>query len=243
MAKVIIIGSTSGIGLALAKLYFAKGDVVGVTGRRQHLLNSLHEQFPSQTMVECFDVMGDQNIPHLESLIHKLGGLDVLIYNAGYGEVSESLDWSIDRQTTLTNVNGFVEVVNYTFNYFVRHGGGQIAATSSVASIRENSLAPAYSASKSYMSMYLAGLYLKARRLKRKDPKTVIHISDILPGFVKTKMAKGKGRFWEAPVDKSARQIFAAIEKKKRRTYITHRWVIIAWLLRWIPHFVVRWIA
>lgn len=240
MKRVIIIGATSGIGLELAKLFITHGDKVGITGRRCHLLDELESQFPSQVATECFDVMGNDNIVHLRSLIEKLNGLDLLIYNSGYGDVSESLDWKIDRQTTLTNVNGFVEIVNHSFNYFVKQGTGQIAATSSIAAIRENSQAPAYSASKAYMSMYMAGLYLKARRIKRRDPKSNIAITDIQPGFVSTKMAKGKGRFWEAPLEKAARQIFTAIYKKKRKVYITRRWALIAWLLKWIPHFIIK---
>jgi short-subunit dehydrogenase len=112
MRRVIIIGATSGIGLALAKLFVREGDRLGVTGRRCHLLDDLQKEFPSQVVTECFDVMGNENIAHLESLIKKLDGLDLLIYNSGYGEVSDGLDWKIDRQTTLTNVTGFVEIVN-----------------------------------------------------------------------------------------------------------------------------------
>src|SRR5678809_984056 len=200
--RVIIIGATSGIGLELAQLYIKAGDRVGITGRRSHLLDDLQNQFPSQVVTECFDVMGNDNIVHLASLIHKLDGLDLLIYNSGYGDVSDTLDWEIDKRTTLTNVNGFVEIVNYTFNYFVKQGGGQIAATSSIAAIRENSQAPAYSASKAYMSMYMAGLFLKARRIKKVDPKINIAITDVQPGFINTKMAKGKGRFCENTVEK-----------------------------------------
>jgi short-subunit dehydrogenase len=136
-----------------------------------------------------------------------------------------------------------VEIVNYTFNYFVKQGAGQIAATSSIAAVRESSQAPAYSASKAYMSMYMAGLYLKARRMKKKDPKINIVITDVQPGFVNTKMAKGKGRFWEAPLEKAARQIFTAIQKQKRKVYITRRWAFIAWLLKWMPHFIIKRIA
>src|SRR5215510_7572084 len=171
MRRIIIIGATSGIGLELAKLLIKHGDKVGVTGRRRHLLDDLQKQFPSQVETKCFDVMGTDNIIHLESLIEKMNGLDLLIYSSGYGDVSDALDWGIDKQTTLTNVNGFVEIVNHTFNYFVKQGSGQIAAISSIAAVRENSQAPAYSASKAYVSMYMAGLYLKARRIKKSNPK------------------------------------------------------------------------
>lgn len=238
MQRVIIIGATSGIGLELAKLYLQNGDQVGVTGRRNDLLVQLQNEFPAKVVIECFDVTGNENIPHLESLIKKLGGMDLLIYNSGFGDISETLDWELDKKTTLINVNGFLEIVNYAFNYFVKQGRGQIAATSSIASIRGNSAAPAYSASKAYMSTYLEGLHIKAFKLKKKGIQ--VDITDIQPGFVKTKMAKGKGRFWEAPVKKAAKQIFNAIQRKKRRVYITRRWWIIAKILKWLPYSIVK---
>ena len=240
MRRIIVIGATSGIGFELANLFIKEGDRIGITGRRCHLLDDLQKQFPTQVVTECFDVMGNDNIVHLKSLIKKLDGLDVLIYNSGYGEVSKTLDWEIDKRTTITNVNGFVEIVNHAFNYFVKQHAGHIAAISSIAAIRENSQAPAYSASKAYMSMYMAGLFLKARRIKKVDPKINIAITDVQPGFINTKMAKGKGRFWEAPVEKAARQIFKAIQEKRRKVYVTHRWALIAWLLKWMPHFILR---
>ena len=240
MRRIIIIGATSGIGFELANLFIKEGDRIGITGRRCHLLDDMQKQFPAQVVTECFDVMGTDNIVHLKSLINKLDGLDLLIYNSGYGEVSKTLNWEIDKQTTITNVNGFVEIVNHAFNYFVKQGTGQIAATSSIAGVRENSQAPAYGASKAYMSMYMAGLYLKARNTKKRDSKISIAITDVQPGFVNTKMAKGKGRFWEASVEKAAWQIFKAIQKKRRKVYITRRWALIAWLLKWMPHFIIK---
>ena len=240
MQKVIIIGATSGIGFELAKLYAASDSLVGATGRRNELLQQLRELFPDNVMTECFDVTGNENIPHLESLITKLGGLDLLIYNSGYGEVSSELDWQIDNVTTKINVIGFVEIVNYAFNYFARQGKGQLAATSSIASVRGNGYAPAYSASKAYMSVYMEGLHLKSSRLRKQNPKIDIAITDIQPGFVNTKMAKGKGRFWEAPLGKAAKQMFNAIQKKRRRVYVTRRWAVIAWILKWIPYSILK---
>lgn len=230
MKKVIIIGATSGMGRELAKLYATSNCLVGITGRRKDLLNTLQQQFPDNILTECFDVTGNENIEHLKNLLQQLGGMDLLIYNSGYGDTSKNLDWEIDRQTTLTNVNGFVEIVNFAFNYFTKQGQGQIAGTSSIAAIRGNSWAPAYSASKAYMSNYLEGLQIKAARMNQK-----IFITDIQPGFVKTKMAKGKGQFWVAPAEKAAKQIFTAIKNKKRRVYITKRWWLIAKIVKWMP--------
>jgi short-subunit dehydrogenase len=133
-------------------------------------------------------------------------------------------------------VKGFIEVVHFAFNYFVQQGHGHIAATSSLASIRGNSWAPAYSASKAFMSVYMEGLHMKARKLSHATAsKTKIFITDIQPGFVNTKLAKGNGQFWVAPVEKVGKQIVDAIENRKWRVYITRRWWLIAQLMKWAP--------
>lgn len=238
MKKVIIIGATSGIGKVLASHYARNGCLVGVTGRRPLLLEELQNSFPHCFFTECFDVRGTENIAHLDNLIKQLDGVDLFIYNAGFGDVSELLDWNIDKQTFETNVKGFIEMTNYMYRYFLQRGHGHIVATSSIAANRGNSQAPAYSASKAFMSTYMEGLYIKSK--KQNSP---IIITDIQPGFVRTKMAKGHGQFWVASVDEAVRQIVRGIEKKKSRVYVTKRWRIVAALMRIMPLAVYRRIA
>jgi short-subunit dehydrogenase len=101
--------------------------------------------------------------------------------------------------------------------------------------VRGNGFAPAYSASKAYVSNYAEGLNIKAGKLKAH-----IVVTDIRPGFVKTKMAKGEGQFWVAPVEKAARQIRAAIAAKKRVAYVTKRWWLIAAIMKRVPYWLYR---
>ena len=117
----------------------------------------------------------------------------------------------------------------------MHQGQGQIAVTSSVAALRGNSRAAAYSASKAFMSIYAEGLNLKARKLK-KD----IVVTDIRPGFVDTKPSKNHRRFWVEPPLKAARQIIRAIEKRKRVAYISRRWWLVAQILKLLPFWVYR---
>jgi short-subunit dehydrogenase len=233
--KIIIVGATSGIGRELAKLYAGTGALVGATGRRQDLLYSLQLEYPNDVITRCFDVRATDSITHIESLIQEMNGLDLLIYNSGYGETSQNLDWEIDKTTVDINVNGFIRIANFSFNYFVAQASGQLAAVSSLASVRGNPDAPAYSASKAFMSSYMEGLHIKAIKMK-----TAIYITDVQPGFVDTKMAKGQKRFWVAPVGKAAGQIFDAIERKKWRVYITRRWWLIAKFMQLIPDMIYR---
>jgi short-subunit dehydrogenase len=233
--KIIIVGATSGIGRKMAEIYLKKGHKVGITGRRLELLEQVKHQFPEQSEYECFDVTGKQNTSNLELLVNKLGGLDIIVVSAGTGEVSKELSWIIDKRTVETNVNGFVEIANWAFNFFAKQGHGQLVTISSIAANRGNSRAPAYNASKAFQSIYFEGLALKAKRLK-KD----IAITCIEPGFVATKMAKSNKLFWVVPVDKAARQIIRAIEKKKRKVYISHRWWILAKLFKWTPYWILK---
>lgn len=233
--KIIIVGATSGIGQKIAELYIEQGNRLGITGRRKELLEEIKKQFPQQTETECFDVTGNNNILHLESLVSKLGGLDILIISAGMGEPSKELDPVIDKTTVDTNVKGFTEIANWAFNYFARQGYGKLALISSVAANRGGLHAPAYNASKAFQSSYAYGLALKARRINRN-----ISVTCIEPGFVATKMAKSDKLFWVVPVDKAARQIIRAVEKRKRKAYISRRWWLVAKALRWMPHWVYR---
>lgn len=236
--KIIIIGATSGIGRRLAERYAEAGHRVGISGRRRELLDELHSKYPEQIVTACFDVTGKDNIPQVTSLVQQLGGLDLLIISAGTGEPSMELNWAIDQRTVETNVNGFVEISNWAFNFFIQQGYGQLATISSVGANRGGSWAPAYNAAKAFQSIYFEGLALKAAKMKSK-----VAITCIEPGFVATKMAQSHKLFWVVPVDKAARQIIRGIDRKKRKVYISRRWWLIAQLLKWAPTWLYRKIA
>lgn len=238
LKKIIIVGSSSGLGKELARMYAQQKNQVAITGRRLELLEELKNEYSDNIIASVFDVTTDDNKKQIDSLIKKLGGLDLLIYNAGFGDPSIELVPETERLTTLTNVNGFVEIVSHVFNYFVAQGYGQIALTSSLSALRGNSWTPAYSASKAYMSNYAEGLSIKARKLKKN-----IAITDIKAGFIDTKMAKANKQFWVAPVQKAAAQIIRAIERKKRIVYITKRWWLVAQIMKWLPYSIYKRLA
>lgn len=231
--KIVIIGATSGIGRSMAEIYIKKGHHVGISGRRLELLQEIKQQFPQQVEYECFDVTKSYNKSHLEALVNKLGGLDILIISAGGGDVSKELNWQLDKLTIGTNVNGFAEIANWAFNYFLKQGHGQLATISSIAAVRDGSWAPAYNASKAFQSNYFEGLSIKAKRLKKN-----ISVTCIEPGFVDTKMAKGDRKIWVMPVEKAVKRIIKAIEKKKRKSYLSTRWWVVAKLLKFLPYWI-----
>lgn len=226
-----MIGATSGIGNELAQILIQNGYKVGITGRRLAELERLKKRNPEHFIVSSFDCTKENNSKKLNDLVDQIGGLDLLIFSSGTGNLNKSLDFEIENKTNLLNVNAFTEIVDRTFNYFEKQGNGHLVAISSIAGIRGSGIAPAYNASKAYQINYLEGLRQKATKVKMP-----IYVTDIRPGFVDTDMAKGDGQFWVATNQKASRQIFGIIQRKKEIGYVTKRWWFIAKLLWLVPN-------
>lgn len=229
--KAIIIGASTGIGKALAKQLCLKGYEVGITSRRKDLLEGIKNDIKSDSVfiqemdVTCFELAREQFL----TLIKNMGGLDVVIINAGIGDMSRK--WERELATINTNATGFVAIANAAFEYFLQQKKGQIVGISSVSAVRNNSLVPVYSATKAFISSYMQGLrYVTLRK------KVPVYITDIRPGFVDTPMTEQNvGMFWVADAEKAAKQIITAFENKKQIAYITKRWRVVAWFMQIIP--------
>ena len=234
MKKAIVVGASSGIGLELARVLAAHQYKVGITGRRTPLLEDLQKEAPTSYLVQTLDNTDLAAIPaSLGSLAAALGGVDLLIISSGTGFVNKPFDFEPELTTIDTNVRGFAAIANWAFRLFEQQGYGHLVGISSVAGMRGSRLAPAYNASKAFQINLLEGLRQKANKIK-----APIFVSDIRPGFVATDMAKGDGLFWVSSPEKAARQIFKAINRKKRYAYVTKRWVTLAVLLKIIPGFI-----
>ncbi|WP_368294441.1 SDR family NAD(P)-dependent oxidoreductase [Dehalobacter sp. TBBPA1] len=231
MKKAIVIGATSGIGRELAKILAENNYIVGLTGRRMELLHELQKEIITESYIKNFDVSSTEAMKLLEDLIQEMNEVEIIIISAGCGFINPDLDFDKEKKTIDVNVSGFVAMVNVAFKYFVKRGVGHIVGISSIASLRGNGSAPAYNASKSFVSNYLEGLRQKAYKLG-----IPIIITDIQPGFVDTAMAQGEGLFWVASPAKAALQIYKKIVAKKKHAYISKRWRSIAWLLKIMPN-------
>jgi short-subunit dehydrogenase len=231
MKKAIIIGATSGIGKGLAKLLIANNYKVGITGRRSEILVELKNENPDSFVIKTFDIADTKsNVEKLEELTNELGGLDLLIISSGTGDLNDNLDFAIEKRTIETNVLGFTSVADWTFNFFEKQKSGHLVGISSVGGLRGSRQSPSYNATKAFQINYLEALRQKATKLKLQ-----IFVTDIRPGLVATEMAKGEGLFWVMPVEKTVRQIYGAIKKKKKIAYVTKRWQLIAVMLKRMP--------
>lgn len=230
--KAIIIGASSGIGNTLARVMSAEGYTLGITGRRRNLLDELERALPGKTFVRDFDIVQtDTAMKALEKLISDMGGVDLIVINAGVGHLNPDLHWQKELIVLDVNVRGFAAMANVAFNYFKKQGKGQIVGISSLLALVGAGKSPAYSASKSFVSAYMDCLRRRANQLNL--PLTV---TDIKPGFIDTPMiADNPHAFWVSPTDKAAKQILRAIHAGRDHAYVTRRWCWIGWLMKILP--------
>lgn len=232
MKKAIIIGSTSGIGLALGRKLLTEGWQVGFTGRRAESLEEISVRYPGAAFTEKLDVTNSDMLEKvIGTLIDKMEGCDLIVVSSGVGHINSELAIAPELATIDVNVVGFTHVALAATKYFISQGHGHLVVISSIAANRGDSGAPAYGATKAYQSTYAQAL----RKVTAKSSPSIT-VTDIQPGFVDTEMAQGDV-FWLQSIDKATNQIFMAINRRCRKVYITRRWRFVAWLMRHIPDF------
>lgn len=227
----IVVGATSGIGRELVKKLCMQGLTVGATGRRIDLLLSLKEDIGDSVVIKEMDVSKPEDaINNFDELIDELGGIDIIVISAGLLIWNPKLDFKLDLDVIAVNVIGFTAIANHSINYFIKQKKGHLVAISSISALRGSGRAPSYPASKAYMSNYLQGL--RKKTFKMKIPIT---ITDIKPGYMKTSMVDGKDSFWMATVEEASEQIINVISSKLSNAYVTKRWRLMAWLMKYLP--------
>lgn len=228
--KILIIGGTSGLGKKLCELYCLEECIVGVVGRRKELLEELVHAYPLYVRPFVYDISSPTCADDIFNIIKQLGGIDKLILTASIAEFNPALKFSIEQKTISINVSGYIGVLNAAYQYFHKENKGHIVIVTSIASARGNKVAPAYNASKAFQKTYLEGL-----RLKLKYENKNVCITELIPGYMNTAMAKGERLFWVANIDKAGRQAKTAIDKKRTQSFITKRWVFIYYTYKLLP--------
>jgi len=234
--RAIIVGASSGIGEALAWSLAGDGWAVGLAARREERLATLAAELSTRHPGRAFlhrsiDLRdGAAAVEWFDRLVADLGGVELVVISSGVGHENAPLEWPPEAETVAVNVAGFTAIAVAAMRHFEARGSGHLVGLSSLAALHGHGDAPAYGASKAFVTRYLQAL-----RHRVAARKLAIVITEIRAGFVDTAMAKGEGLFWVAPVETAARQIVTAIRRKRSHAYVPRRWRIVAWLLRILP--------
>ena len=225
MKRAIIIGATSGLGREIAMNLVREGWSVGVAGRRVELLDGF-------AVYERIDVTAEDAEVGVESLVKKLGGMDLFVNVAGVGFQNPILDPKVEKHTFDVNGYGFMCMVGWAYNYFKKEKReGHIAIISSIAGTKPLGTAVAYSATKRMQSHYLTGLAQLARMEGLK-----IRFTDIRPGFAATDILNPNKHYpMMMKKEYAGRLATRAILKKRRVAIIDWKFAVLTFFWSLIP--------
>lgn len=129
-----ISGASSGLGRLMAEKLLTRGDRVVGTARGAGALDELKERHGDRLTVLMLDVTDTEAVrTGVAHAFEKLGRIDVVVSNAGYGlfgAAEEVSDAQIDRQVA-TNLTGSIQLIRAALPLLRGQGGGRIVQLSS----------------------------------------------------------------------------------------------------------------
>jgi NAD(P)-dependent dehydrogenase (short-subunit alcohol dehydrogenase family) len=136
MSKVwLVTGSASGLGRNIAEAVLASGDRLVATARDPHRLEDLVKKYGDQIRAAPLDVAdADAALAAVRVGVSAFERLDVVVNNAGYGDIAPFEQLSADRFKALvdTNFYGVVNVTRAALPIMRRQKSGCILQISSV---------------------------------------------------------------------------------------------------------------
>ena len=152
--KAIITGGGRGLGKAVAIALANEGVAVGITGRNEESLKNTVEEIKKlgvNAVYSVFNVDNEIEVDQgIESLVNQLGGLDLLINNAGIASFGTIADMPTEawEQMIKTNLFGVYDVAKAVYPYLKENGEGDIVNVASTAGLKGGGNMSAYAASK-----------------------------------------------------------------------------------------------
>jgi NADP-dependent 3-hydroxy acid dehydrogenase YdfG len=238
--SVLITGATRGLGEGLARQFAARGYRLALTGRRQEELDRLGAELSGQAadiVLETLDVTDyDAIAPVINRCAERLGGLDIIVVNAGVAFTTQVGKGHFDqvRQTIDVNLTAAIATAEAAVELFRRQGHGQIVGISSIAGVRGMRGNGVYCATKAGFSRYLEALRLETRR-------DSIVVTDLAPGYIDTELNRAiANRPFLVTVDKGTSIMADLIERKVGFRYVPPwPWTLVAQVLKWLPDSVI----
>ena len=148
-SRFLITGGSQGIGAALVQQARKAGHEVVFTGRNEQVIETVARKTGAHGLHADVTV-GEDNARTVEACRERMGGIDVLVNNAGYayrGEIG-ALDLDAMKKMFETNVFGLVDITNRVVPLMKSRGQGDIVNIASTSGMKGAATATAYAGSK-----------------------------------------------------------------------------------------------
>jgi len=237
MRKILIIGATSAIAEAAARIFATRGEALFLVARNaEHLravvadLNIRGAARADSTTLDVTDFAAHEAV--IEKAERDLGGIDIALIAHGTLSDQAQCEQSVDVMRREFDINALSTLALLTAlaNRMEARRSGTLAVISSVAGDRGRQSNYVYGAAKAAVSTFLGGL-------RQRLAKSGVTVLTIKPGFVDTPMTAGianKGALWAQP-DRVAAGIVQAIDRRRNIVYLPWFWRWIMLVIRHIP--------
>lgn len=229
--RVWLIGASSGIGEATAKLLMARGAQLALTSRNRDALTTVAD---GRALVAPADVTDRASLQGaFDTIRARFGDIDVAIINAGTHQPVRAweLDAAVAENLVQVNLVGAMNVSALLTPYFAQRGRGRLAITASVAGYGGLPSGLVYGATKAALINFAETLYLDLA------PRGVaVHL--INPGFVKTPLTDLNAFKMPALIeaDEAALEILSGIERGAFEIHFPKRFTRVLKLLNLLPY-------
>ncbi|MEK4085707.1 SDR family NAD(P)-dependent oxidoreductase [Psychrobacillus sp. FSL K6-1415] len=199
----VVTGGASGIGLATAKAFLAKGAKVVIGDYNEDsgkaVVQQLKETFENVLFVRT-DVADEQSVENLvKTAVDKFGQLDIIFNNAGIGIQKPTHELTDDeyKRVIAVNQDGVFYGIKYALREMLKTGGGAIINTSSILGTVGEPTSIPYAASKGAVN-----LITKSVALEYADRN--IRVNAVAPGFIESGLVNKEslGDFYDGLVAK-----------------------------------------
>ena len=181
--KILITGATGGIGGAIVKKLISLNAKVCCTGTNIKKLENLKKDHPT-SLIKQFDISNHSNIEKfIDETENDLGGIDVLINNAGINKDTLSLRMSEQEWKKVIDINltSTFLLSKYAIKKMLKNKFGRVINITSIVGHTGNLGQSNYSASK-------AGIVGMSKSLSIEYAKKNITINCVSPGFIVSDM-------------------------------------------------------
>lgn len=239
--RILIIGATSAIAEAVARVYAARAANLYLLARDPQRGAAIAQDLTVRGATNVREATLDvtQLAAHSDTLDEAwaaFGGFDVVLI--AHGTLPEQARCADDTHLTVreftVNATATLALANAIAQRLVAQGSGTLAVISSVAGDRGRASNYVYGAAKAAVSAYTSGL-------RQSLHSRGINVLTIKPGFVDTPMTAAfrKGVLWATP-GQVARGVVRAIDRRRSVVYLPWFWRIIMCIIRSIPEPVFR---
>ncbi|MEO7909038.1 MAG: glucose 1-dehydrogenase [Roseiflexaceae bacterium] len=185
----LVTGGNGGIGLGIARGLAQAGASVAIAGRNAAKHSAAVKELEGMG-AQAISIIADVTEPAevkrmVAETVEQLGGLDILIANAGMNIRKAPQDYSLEEwhQIVNTNLTSMFTCCQAVYPEMQRRGGGKIVTIGSMASLLGFDIASVYAATK-------GAVVQLTRSLSMAWAKDNIQVNSILPGWIETDLNK-----------------------------------------------------